>query len=172
MGEILGCCEKYLEIRWFSGGATSSRIRGFNGQILEFCLNKWNTWGAGDDDTPYAYPALNAGTYRGWANVATNFDWSDRAGLYGSSAHTAVGSGFVGQSAVFAASISGGQLQNSINAVNTVIENNVLKGQIQVPYSTDPTKYALVGLEDGHEMWSGMTTLGGYSNQLQVFTAN
>jgi hypothetical protein len=36
MGEILGRCEKYLEIGWFGSGGTSSRIRGFSGGFRGF----------------------------------------------------------------------------------------------------------------------------------------
>lgn len=144
-------------------------------QRLEYCLNEWSTYGPGDDPTPTVFSTLgqNLG-YNGFANVQTNIDYSsDRAYISPGSATTQLGSGTIGTYHVWQAGINTSNLGAAINAVNNKIVAKVASGNTNVPlpYSTDVTKYALIGLEDGHEFWGGMTSLGGYSDQLQAWTA-
>lgn len=130
---------------------------------LELCLRKWATLGWQASHT------LAGGDYAGhpYGFGLTDFDNSDTAALCPGSARATVGRAAVRHHYRYCVTITPQHLKKDVADVNAEIDARHL---LWAHFSTDPRDYALVGLEDGIEMWGGMTSLGGYTDGLAAWT--
>ena len=146
-------------------------------QRLEYCLRLWRSWSGAAYDPPIVFrnPHIPpSGT--GFTTVVTDVTAAGtRYAQNWGGATTVLGTQPSGNA--YSAAISRTHLVNAITDANAKIKSaNLgtcigLLNQIRC-YSTDPEKYALFGIEDGHEiLGSGTARMGGYSNGLLVYTA-
>jgi hypothetical protein len=156
-GSPKGCGAAWADVCALLQDTSKVSGPGLGPYTIELCISKWDTgWVYAD----YPVQVYNDTQGHPFASVTTNFSNSDRTSLYGSSPTTPVGSGAVGHYYDLAATISGPQLVRIVDAINNYILAN---HKAYLPYSTTPSDYQLVGLEDGIEMWGGNTTLGAYN---------
>jgi hypothetical protein len=145
-------------------------------QRLEYCFRVWRSWSGGAYDAPIIFLDPYIGT-SGAGFTAVVSDLVPAGTRYAQNwggAATVVGTQPSGNA--YSGAITRTHLLNAITDTNAQIKSANfgtclgLVNRIKC-YSTDPDKYALYGVEDGLELLgTGASFLGGYSNQLQVYT--
>jgi hypothetical protein len=131
------------------------------GGILEYCLEEWRSkynsaeWSIPDRvATCASYGGKSIDTIITTFNLGTRFA-SEIAGSSNTFVLESVGSRY------FTAAITPGDLQNAIKEDLTVCGRTL---------STDPTQYALLGVEQGLEGWRELSELAGSTANLQLRT--
>lgn len=145
-------------------------------QRLEYCFRLWRSWSGPAYDPPLMFfnPKIGA-TGAGFTSIVSDLTATGTpyAQNWGGSS-TVLGSLPSGNT--YAGAITRTHLVKAITDMNAKIKaDNLgmcfgLLNRIKC-YSTDPDKYALLGVEDGLELMGGGTSnLGGYSDGLTVYT--
>jgi hypothetical protein len=139
------------------------------GNILEFCISEWTT----EAGFPKGFPHISsydvASACAGAAGhyidqTITQFaPGTTFATEYSESANTFTFTGSNNGQRRFIAGITQSNLQNAINAVNTLCSADNPK------YSVDPKNYALIGTEHGME-GGGLSEFGSSEGNLQLWT--
>ena len=145
-------------------------------QRLEYCLRVWRSWSGPEHDTPIVFrnPYIGAGGATFAAVVSDITAAGTRYAQNWGAATTVLGAQPSGNS--YAGAITRGHLLNAIADTNAQVkaQNWGMCGGLfsrMRCYSTDPDRYALFGVEDGHEfLGSGASSMGGYSNGLVFYT--
>jgi hypothetical protein len=146
-----------------------------NSQRLEYCFRVWRSWSGAAYDAPIIFrdPQIGGGT--GFTAIVSDLTAAGtRYAQNWGGAATVLGTQPSGNA--YSGAITRGHLVNAIADTNAQIKKANLGTCLGLfngvkCYSTDPDKYALLGVEDGLEfLGSGTSHLGGYSNGLQVYT--
>jgi hypothetical protein len=168
-------------VRTFSGSLGWSYICAMlqdttTSQRLEYCFRVWRSWSGPAYDTPIVYfdpqiPTLGTG----FASVVS--DLTAAGTRYAQSwggAPTVMGTQPSGNT--YTGAIARAHLVNAVNDVNAQVKSANLGTCLGLfnrirCYSTDPDKYALLGIEDGLELnGTGTSRFGGHSVGLRVYT--
>jgi hypothetical protein len=146
-------------------------------QRLEYCLRVWRSWSGPPYDAPLIYrnpqipPSGTAFTSVVSDLVAAGTRYAQK---WGTGADTVLGAQPSGNT--YSGAITRTHLVNAVTDANAQIKSknlNLCSGLLNgiKGYSTDPDKYALLGVEDGGEvLGSGTSHIGGYSSGLLVYT--
>jgi hypothetical protein len=142
-------------------------------QRVEYCFRVWRSWSGTAYDAPIVFRDSQIGT--GFTSIVTDLTKSGThyAQNWGG-ATTVLGTQPSGKT--YSGAITRTHLVNAINEANAQIRSANLGRCLGLLsfvrcYSTDPDKYALLGVEDGLEhLGSGTSHLGGYSSGLRVYT--
>jgi hypothetical protein len=144
-----------------------------NSQRLEYCLRVWRSWTGPAYDAPIVFRDPQIGT--GYTAVVSDVTAAGtRYAQNWGGATTVLGTQPSGNT--YTAAITRTHLVNAINDANAQIRSTNLGtcfGLLTLVscYSTDPDKYALLGIEDGLELrGSAASWFGGYSSGLRVYT--
>jgi hypothetical protein len=145
-------------------------------QRLEYCLRVWRSWSGPAADAPVVFRNPQIGPLgSGFTSIVTDV----------TAAGTRYAQNWSGATTVLATQASGNTYSGAITRAHLVNAINDTNAQIKAAnlgtcagllslircYSTDPDKYALLGVEDGLELnGSGTAHLGGYSRGLLVYT--
>ena len=144
-------------------------------QRLEYCFRVWRSWSGTASDAPIVFlnPQIGGGT--GFTAIVTDLTESGtRYAQKWGGAPTVLGTLPSGNT--YTGAITRSHLVNAINDTNAQIKSATLGICLNLPnrvrcYSSDPDKYALLGVEDGVEVLGGATSqLGGHSSGLLVYT--
>jgi hypothetical protein len=142
-------------------------------QRVEYCFRVWRSWSGAPYDAPIVFrdPQIGAG----FTSIVTDLTTSGtRYAQNWNGATTVLGTQPSGKT--YSGAITRTHLVNAINDANAQIRSANLGTCLGLLsfvrcYSTDPDKYALLGVEDGLEhLGSGTSHLGGYSSGLRVYT--
>jgi hypothetical protein len=145
-------------------------------QRLEYCFRVWRSWSGPVYDAPIVFHDPQIGSFgTGFTSIVTDLTASGTPyGQNWGGAATVLGTQPSGNT--YSGAITRSHLVNAMNDTNAQIRSaNLgtcwgLLNRVKC-YSTDPDKYALLGVEDGLEMQgSGASRFGGYSNGLRVYT--
>jgi hypothetical protein len=145
------------------------------GNILEYCMQEWR---GSQNQSQWQNERIGSCASASGHNIDTvnTFFWPGTAFVTktGSSENTYVWGGAGGHH--FEAEITKANLENAINRDRTEYVQGERPGEPASgkgcgrPLSTNPENYALIGIEQGREGWSGVTELAGNSANLQART--
>jgi len=168
-------------VRTFSGNLGWSYICAMlqdttTSQRVEYCLRVWRSWSGAAYDSPIVFrnPRIGLGGI-GFTSIVTDLTTTGTpyAQNWGG-ATTVLGAQPSGNT--FSGAITRSHLSSALTDANAQIRSanfGTCLGLLSLVrcYSTDPERYALLGVEDGLEvLGSGASRLGGHSSGLRVYT--
>jgi len=145
-------------------------------QRLEYCFRVWRSWSGPAYDAPIVFHDPQIGSLgTGFTSIVTDLTASGTPYAQNWGGATTV-LGTLPSGNTYSGAITRTHLVSAINDTNAqIMSANLgtclgLLNRVRC-YSTDPDKYALLGVEDGLEMLgSGASRFGGYSSGLRVYT--